>query len=137
LDYLRGGLQLSVIVAVDFTGSNGIPTAPDSLHAFKYDGSYNDYQKAISGVCDILLNYDYDKKIPMFGFGGKPKFQTYYKNYVDHCFPMTANAQNPWVSGMDGIMAAYSNTLRNVELSGPTLFAPILNETMRLAAAQK
>jgi len=69
---------LSVIVAVDFTGSNGDPTFPDSLHAIKYDNTLNDYQKAIHGVCEILLNYDYDRKVPMFGFGGKPRFQNFY-----------------------------------------------------------
>mmetsp|Transcript_29695 Transcript_29695/g.27159 ORF Transcript_29695/g.27159 Transcript_29695/m.27159 type:complete len:337 (+) Transcript_29695:175-1185(+) len=74
LDYLKGGTQLAVMLAIDFTGSNGDPNSLDSLHSIKYDGTLNEYQQAIRGVCDILLNYDYDKKVPMFGFGGKPKF---------------------------------------------------------------
>lgn len=35
LEYLKGGLQLNLIVAVDFTGSNGDPQTPTSLHAMK------------------------------------------------------------------------------------------------------
>lgn len=32
LDYVRGGLALNFVVAVDFTGSNGDPHHPASLH---------------------------------------------------------------------------------------------------------
>ncbi len=27
----------------------------------------------MKSVGEILLNYDHDKKVPMYGFGGKPK----------------------------------------------------------------
>ena len=64
LDYIRGGTQLAVVCAIDFTGSNGIPSAPTSLHAMNFNGHLNQYQRAIVGVCDILLAYDYDKMIP-------------------------------------------------------------------------
>jgi hypothetical protein len=133
LEYLKGGLQLAVVLAVDFTGSNGDPSSPDSLHAFKYDGSMNDYQKAIYGVCDILLNYDSDKKIPMFGFGGIPHFPNFNTSTVQHCFSMTGDPENPWAYGLDSIMATYKHALDHSKLSGPTLFAPILSEAMKIA----
>ena len=137
LDYIRGGTQLSVIVAIDFTGSNGDPMSPDSLHALKFDGSLNEYQRAIKGVCEILLNYDSDKRVPMYGFGGRPKFPNMNSTMVSHCFPLTGNPENPWAYGLDGIMATYQNALKNVELSGPTLFAPILQEAMKVALHSK
>jgi hypothetical protein len=31
-DYISAGLQLSLITCIDFTGSNGIPREPSSLH---------------------------------------------------------------------------------------------------------
>jgi hypothetical protein len=31
-DYLKGGWQLSLSIAIDFTGSNGDPSEPSSLH---------------------------------------------------------------------------------------------------------
>ena len=32
IEYLRGGVELNLITAIDFTGSNGIVTSPSSLH---------------------------------------------------------------------------------------------------------
>ncbi len=31
-DYLSSGLQMAMVVCIDFTASNGIQTAPTSLH---------------------------------------------------------------------------------------------------------
>ena len=56
IDYLRGGEQLNMMVAIDFTGSNGTPTNPSSLHYIRPDGGLNQYQAALVEVCDILLN---------------------------------------------------------------------------------
>ncbi len=43
MDYLRGGEQINLMVAVDFTGSNGNPKDPDSLHYLHPDGTLNSY----------------------------------------------------------------------------------------------
>ena len=126
MDFLRGGEQLNMMVAVDFTGSNGDPKLPTSLHSIRQDGVLNQYQSAILEVCDILLNYDYDKRVPVYGFGGKPHFPSYNKVAVDHCFPLTGNPQTPEVFGLDGIMQSYVGAIHQVQLSGPTLFGPIV-----------
>ena len=47
--------------------------------------SYNDYEKAIESVGRILLNYDSDKQVPMYGFGGR------IGGGVSHCFNMNFN----------------------------------------------
>lgn len=41
LDYIRGGVELNLILAIDFTGSNGIPSCKDSLHAINFNGQLN------------------------------------------------------------------------------------------------
>jgi hypothetical protein len=81
-----------MIIAIDFTGSNGMPTSPSSLH---YMDAYkpNQYQMAIKAVSDILLNYDSDKRIPSYGFGAKTPFQGYLGG-VSHCFPLSGDPTN-------------------------------------------
>jgi hypothetical protein len=136
IDYIRGGLQLNLVLAVDFTGSNGIPSHPDSLHAMRAD-SMNQYQTAIKCVSEILLSYDFDQRVPSYGFGAKPKFATFFQPTVSHCFPLTGNLEQVEVLGLPGIMEVYNYALHYVELSGPTLFNPIINSAMQVAEVAK
>ncbi len=68
-------------VFVDFTFSNGNPNLPTSLH-YIGDEENNQYIQAIKSVGKMLLHYDHDKKVPMFGFGG------YFDGDTSNCFPL-------------------------------------------------
>lgn len=135
MDFIRGGESLSFILAVDFTASNGDPKNKDSLHYICPNGGLNQYQNAILGVSEIILNYDSDRMIPAFGFGGKPHFQTLNSSKALHCFPLTGNTQNAEVPDIGGVMQAYSTALHFVELSGPTYFEAVLGGAMQVAKA--
>jgi hypothetical protein len=126
LDYVIGGCEISLIVAVDFTASNGHPASANSLHYVQSNG-YNQYQSALHSVSEILLNYDRRKEVPVYGFGGKINRQ------LSHCFPLNFNFQCPSVNGLNGIMHAYRSALTCVELSGPTLFAQILSTAVSMS----
>jgi hypothetical protein len=67
LDYINAGLDMNLVIGVDFTGSNGNPLSPGSLHYIH--SSNNEYMSAIFEVSQILLNFDSDKQVPLFGFG--------------------------------------------------------------------
>jgi hypothetical protein len=73
-DYLQRGLQLALVTCIDFTASNGIPSDKKSLHHTA--GGQSPYEKALSSVANILLDYDYDKLVPVYGFGAKVKHPT-------------------------------------------------------------
>ncbi len=73
LDYLRGGEQINVMVAVDYTGSNGDPRKSNSLHYIR-QGVQNQYETALTEVCKILLDYDYDGAVDCYGFGAFPYY---------------------------------------------------------------
>lgn len=94
----------------------------------------NEYQKAIMAVGNILLNYDYDKMVPAFGFGGKPKFPTLHSDTTVHCFPLSGRNDILQAAGIDGLMSMYAHALTNVSLSGPTYFGPIIENFMQIAA---
>ena len=134
IDYLRGGMQINLTVAIDFTGSNGPPNMPNSLH---YMGvKQNQYETAIRACGDIVAYYDYDQKFPAFGFGGK-----FFGNpNVDHCYPLNGNPNDPEILGIDGILKAYRNVLSNTELWGPThfhYFIDRLNDTVKQDIARE
>jgi hypothetical protein len=91
LDYIQGGCELNLIVAVDYTGSNGDPRNPNSLHYTGGGSVMNSYQHAIWEIGNILQEYDHDKNFPMFGFGGV------FNGVTSHCFPVNGNPQQPEV----------------------------------------
>uniref|UniRef100_A0A8C6ZSX7 Copine 3 n=1 Tax=Nothoprocta perdicaria TaxID=30464 RepID=A0A8C6ZSX7_NOTPE len=130
LDYIMGGCQLNFTVGIDFTGSNGDPRSPDSLHYLSPSG-VNEYLTAIWSVGMVIQDYDTDKMFPAFGFGAQipPSFQ------VSHEFPLNFNPSNPFCSGIQGIVDAYRACLPQVKLYGPTNFSPIINHVARFAAA--
>ena len=129
LDYLRGGTELNLHVAIDFTGSNGHPREPSSLHHIS--NRLNDYQQAILGIGQILLNYDHDKMVPVHGFGASLRFPGMNSGMdVSHCFPCSGNNENTSGQGVDGIFQLYMHALQNVELSGPTYFSNVLQKVV-------
>ncbi|KAM0994990.1 hypothetical protein ACFX15_010072 [Malus domestica] len=129
VDYISSGFELNFMVAVDFTGSNGDPRKPESLHYIDPYGRLNSYQQAITEVGQVIQFYDADKSFPAWGFGGRTANGT-----VSHCFNLNGNASESEVVGVEGIMAAYANALRNVALSGPTLFGQVVNRAAEIAA---
>ena len=119
-EMLAQGLQVSLAASVDFTGSNGDPRNPRSLH-YMDPARPNQYVRALMSVGDILLEYDTDKQVPAFGFGAQlPDGQ------VSHFFHLNFQ-QNPHVPGVQGVLDCYGTTLRSVRLAGPTNFAPTIN----------
>ncbi|XP_037136352.1 copine-3-like [Syngnathus acus] len=126
LDYIFGGCQINFTIAIDFTGSNGDPTSPQSLHYIHPHG-YNEYLSAIMAVGNVIQDYDSDKMFPVLGFGAQipPTWQ------VNHEFPVNFNNSNPFCEGIAGVVQAYQQCLPQVKLYGPTNFSPVINHVAR------
>mmetsp|Transcript_15894 Transcript_15894/g.20170 ORF Transcript_15894/g.20170 Transcript_15894/m.20170 type:complete len:612 (-) Transcript_15894:99-1934(-) len=124
LNYINGGCEMQLCVAIDFTGSNGDPRKPGTLHYLAPDGrTMNDYEKAISAIGGILADYDTDKKFPVWGFGAK------YSGQVYHLFQCGPSAE---VEGIKGVLDAYHKTFQSgLVMSSPT----VITEVIQTAAA--
>jgi hypothetical protein len=121
LDFIFGGCEIGLSIAIDFTLSNGEPSKPSSLHYL--DMQKNEYLNAIRSVGNILQYYDSDKMIPTLGFGAAiPP----YTNKADHCFALNGDIFNPECDGMEGVIDAYKNAINRVNLYGPTHFGSLL-----------
>uniref|UniRef100_A0AAQ6IH90 Copine Va n=1 Tax=Anabas testudineus TaxID=64144 RepID=A0AAQ6IH90_ANATE len=126
----RAQTQIHFTVAIDFTASNGNPSQSTSLH---YMNPYqmNAYAMALKAVGEIIQDYDSDKMFPALGFGAKLPPD----GRVSHEFPLNGNTENPYCNGIHGILEAYHQSLKTVQLYGPTNFAPVVNHVARYAAA--
>ncbi|KAJ6650060.1 Copine-8, partial [Pseudolycoriella hygida] len=129
LDYIRHGTQMHFVVAIDFTASNGAPTDPTSLH-FIHAHRPNYYEIALRSVGDIIQHYDRSQLYPAFGFGAKlPP-----TGNVSHQFPLNNNPSHPYCKNVEEIRTHYLNRLYEVQLYGPTNFAPVINNTISIAS---
>lgn len=125
VDYLSGGLELNVMVAIDFTGSNGNPRVPGTLH-YLGEGK-NDYERAIEAILSILSKYDHDQMFPVLGFGAK------YSGVVNHCFQC---GPQPEAKGVKGVLDAYRATFQSgLIMSSPTDVTKVIESAA--AKAQK
>uniref|UniRef100_A0A3Q1JJF2 Copine Vb n=1 Tax=Anabas testudineus TaxID=64144 RepID=A0A3Q1JJF2_ANATE len=106
------------------------PSQSTSLH---YMNPYqlNAYAMALKAVGEIIQDYDSDKMFPALGFGAKLPPD----GRVSHEFPLNGNMENPYCNGIEGILEAYHQSLKTVQLYGPTNFAPVVNHVARYAAA--
>ncbi|KAM9445059.1 copine-9 isoform 1-T1 [Clarias gariepinus] len=129
VDFIRGGTQLNFTVAIDFTASNGNPAQPTSLH---YMSPYqmNAYAMALKAVGEIIQDYDSDKLFPAYGFGAKIPPD----GNVSHAFPLNSDCENSNCVGIEGVLEAYYECLRTVQLYGPTNFAPVITQVAESAA---
>uniref|UniRef100_A0A8C1Q8A2 Copine family member IX n=1 Tax=Cyprinus carpio TaxID=7962 RepID=A0A8C1Q8A2_CYPCA len=129
VDFIRGGTQLNFTVAIDFTASNGNPSQPTSLH---YMNPYqlNAYAMALKAVGEIVQDYDSDKLFPAYGFGAKLPPD----GKISHAFPLNSDCENANCVGIEGVLEAYYDCLRKVQLYGPTNFAPVINQVAQCAS---
>ncbi|XP_039283440.1 copine-8 [Nilaparvata lugens] len=134
LDYIKGGTQLHCSIAIDFTGSNGNPEDPNSLHFVSPGGlPPNCYEQAITAVGSIIQDYDSDKLFPVLGFGARLPPD----GKVSHEFFVNMDPNSPYCNGVQGVLDAYRSCIRQVQLYGPTNFAPVINHVAKFAATYR
>ena len=117
--------DLSLAVAIDFSGSNGDPSKPGTLHEVRTDGELNDYEKAITAVASILAKLDEDECYPVWGFGVK------FGGEVQNCFQVGPNEE---VKGLKGILEAYRGMFKKpLTMSGPTDITGVIEHAAKSA----
>mmetsp|Transcript_6712 Transcript_6712/g.5981 ORF Transcript_6712/g.5981 Transcript_6712/m.5981 type:complete len:301 (-) Transcript_6712:556-1458(-) len=132
LQYVFGGCDINLAIAIDFTLSNGNPTDKESLHYF--DLNKNEYMNAIQSVGSILQYYDSDKNIPVFGFGAKvPPVNHRGSN----CFAVNGDIFDPEVDGMEGVVEVYKNALHKINFYGPTHFNEVIKMVVDMAQVER
>ena len=141
LDYINGGLDISMYIAIDFTASNGVPSDPKSKHYIdRINKRENAYEQAIRLSAEILLEYDSDKQVPVYGFGAKIMFPG-YSSAISHCFPCNGIPsdfiKSSEVGSIDGIMGVYTYAINNIELNGPTYFEPVSRRVLKQVIDQQ
>lgn len=102
LDYIFGGCEIGVHVAVDYTLSNGDVKDRSSLHYIDPRTGRNQYMDAMHSVLNILSDYDVNGMFPVYGFGGM--LPDTPDNAPSHCFALNGDIFKPEVNGTKGVI---------------------------------
>lgn len=79
-------------------------------------------------MTDILRNVKYYDKSSLLIW----LWQYRHSNDWSVMFSLkNGNVDNPYCNGMEGILEAYHESLKTVQLYGPTNFAPVINHVAR------
>ncbi|KAI9087555.1 hypothetical protein K1719_030425 [Acacia pycnantha] len=114
------GLESSnLIVGIDFTKSNEWTGARSfqrrSLHHIGHE--QNPYEQAIAIIGKTLSSFDEDNLIPCFGFGDASTHdQDVFSFYPDERF----------CQGFEEVLSRYRELVPELNLAGPTSFAPVI-----------
>ncbi|XP_076885121.1 E3 ubiquitin-protein ligase RGLG2-like [Bidens hawaiensis] len=122
----RAGLESSnLIVGIDFTKSNEW-TGSRSFHRKSLHhiaDEFNPYEQAISIIGKTLAAFDEDNLIPCYGFGDASTHdQDVFSFYPEDRF----------CNGFEDVLSRYREIAPQLKLSGPTSFAPVIEQAMTI-----
>jgi E3 ubiquitin-protein ligase RGLG len=121
-----GLVRSQLIFGIDYTISN-LETGKESfggrsLHHIQ-PGLLNPYQNVISIIGRTLEKFDSDNLIPAFGFGDRATLDR-------KIFPLCPDGS--YCKGFRGVLDAYNEITPKIRMSGPTNFAPLIREAIRI-----
>ncbi|CAG7833487.1 unnamed protein product [Allacma fusca] len=133
VEYIQAGTQIHCCFAIDFTCSNGDPADILSLHFISKTGNNpNPYEQAIEAVGTILEDYNEVTSFPTYGFGARiPP-----KGVISYDFNVNLT-EDPNCGTVPGVLEAYRHCLTQIQLYGPTNFAPIIKNVATIASNSK
>ena len=126
--------KASVVFGIDYTSSNEMLGADSfdgkCLHDIDPTGKVlNPYQQVMRTLGEVLNNFDDDRQMPAFGFGD---VETTDKSV----FPLKKET-NGVCDNLEDMLETYNKVTPNVELSGPTSFAPVIYKALEFVKEKK
>ena len=123
MKFLHGNLKINLVACIDFTASNLYNTTQKSLHEID-SKVLNEYQSSIASISSILLNYDFDRLIPVNGFGAIPlrsefdHLPSYEKNDKrKSAKKKTVNYMNPYTTDIENEKVKFDRRRRDPIMS--------------------
>jgi hypothetical protein len=121
LDYVRGGMQMSLVVGIDMSARNRGASAE------------RECREALQAVSAVLQPYDADNRVPMFGFGVHDRAT----GRTEQIVPIGGAHE---VVGVDGMLAAYEDAIAKCAVppvpSATRDSLPAITKAAKAAAAE-
>lgn len=127
----KAGVEsMQMIVGIDFSKSNEW-TGEKSYHRSLHDISHGEtpYVRALRIMSRVVKNFDDDDIYPVYRFGC---LNTKNQSVLPLLYP---EQDDPHFHGFDAVYEAYKNIAPQIEMSGPTTFAPMIKQAIEICKA--
>ncbi|EFO65522.1 Copine I [Giardia lamblia P15] len=127
----KAGIEsMQMIVGIDFSKSNEW-TGEKSYHCSLHDVSHGEtpYIRALRIMSQIVKNFDDDDIYPVYRFGC---LNTKDQSVLPLLYP---EQDDPHFDGFTDVYQAYKRIASQVEMSGPTTFAPMIEQAIEICKA--
>ena len=119
--YIRSGVEINTMIAIDMSATNGNPFDHRSLH---HSQGEDEYMTALREVGNVLAAYDTTQRFPALGFGAAQAPD--YKETV-HCFPLLRADDQPVSDNVNEVIGAYRKALVSTAAPcGPCRYGSVL-----------
>ena len=108
LDYIIGGTELGLSIAIDF--SHDEKCCKSSQHKFS-DPRVNQFTSTIQEFVKLIQNYQTSQNFPIYGFGGD--LEGIGKS---QCFALNGNIFSPEIDSVEKILKTYKTALKTHKL---------------------
>ena len=125
---LAGVESMQMVVGIDFSKSNewtGEKSYQRGLHDTR--GGETPYAKALRIMSRIIHKFDDDDIYPVYRFGCA---NTKDKSVLPLLYP---DQEDPHFEGFDAVKKAYEHIAPQIEMSGPTTFAPMIRQAIEIS----
>lgn len=136
VDYLLGGYEIYLTLAIDFTVSNGIHTLSSSHHNLT-PNSDNRYMECIKSVIDFTLRFSEKSHsylpVVVYGFGAVPT----HLDHISHCFALNQEERDPTIYSSDTLWHHYENIVKYSEPAGLVPLRHVIHKCLHDVMAQE
>ena len=136
VDYLLGGHEICLTLAIDFTVSNGDYTLPSSYHHLS-PSNENSYMECIRSAINFSQKFSNNSlsSLPViaYGFGAAPE----HLGQASYCFALNQKERDPTIHSPDAVLAHYTNAVKTMDASGPASLRHVIHKCLHDVMAQE
>ncbi|KAI6660894.1 Copine-9 [Oopsacas minuta] len=136
VDYLLGGHEISLTLAIDFTVSNGNYTLSSSYHHLTPSDD-NLYVECIKSVINFTQKFSNNShsNLPIiaYGFGAAPV----HLGQISQCFALNQEERNPTILSSDKLWYHYTNIVKNTEPARLASLRHVIHKCLHDVMAQE
>lgn len=129
VDFLIEGVDISSVIAIDFSNRGEMYNDPSSLHHYQQNQP-SQYEKVAQTILEILMPYSHSKAVSCFGFGATTIdiVNDYMSGPNTECFSLSDTMESNLYSDVQTLSSEYKHIMNSLVSSKLRFVTPVLRQ---------